>query len=390
MVDEAGVPRPELARWLAEAAAVPAGADVELLVDRATDWPADVRSAAEAFEVARAINELVAGARPLGPADLAQPGTSSMATVDTAELRARADSTVAAVTRVRDALAAAVGADATALRTALSAALLAGVVEAAPGDDAELTSRATAVAAELDHRLTAAGSAADDTARIQALLGKAFVVLPRLSMPAGNDVGRGFADGPARFANDVTAASAWLHRTADVRRNVERMQTVLVYAAAGGRPGTLGVAQLPFTAGERWVALPAEPGGAVAQGRTSIVAHALEAVEASGSVSGLFVDEWVEVVPNASEVTGIACNVDEPASHPPQSVLIAVTPPGEPHWGVDVLEAILLETLDLAHLRAVTPEQIAPNTELEQLLPALYFGLNLHGDTVSTDFTRAT
>ena len=85
----------------------------------------------------------------------------------------------------------------------------------------------------------------------------------------------------------------------------------------------------------------------------------------------------------------MACNIDEPAAQPPQAVLVAVTPPGEPRWGVDVLEAILLETLDLARLRAVTPEQLAPNTDLEQLLPALYFGLNLRGDTVSTDFTRA-
>ena len=162
-------------------------------------------------------------------------------------------------------------------------------------------------------------------------------------------------------------------------------------AAAGGRPGSLGVAQLPFSAGERWVALPAEPGGTVAQGRTSIVALSVDgAVQVGASLAGLFVDEWVEVVPNTAEVTGIACNVDEPASQPPQAVLIAVTPPGEPRWGVDVLEAILLETLDLAHLRAAGPEQIAPNSDLDQLLPALYVGLNLHGDTVSTDLTRLT
>jgi hypothetical protein len=257
--------------------------------------------------------------------------------------------------------------------------------------DAELGARAAAIVSELGGRLSAATSAADDTARIRAVLGAAFVVLPRLVVPAGGDLGRGFADGPGRFGDDTAAPSAWLHRAADVRRNVERLQTLLLYAAAGGRPGTLAVAQLPFSAGERWVALPAEPGGAVAQGRTSIVAHALGGtVDVGGSVAGLFVDEWVEVVPNATEVTGIACNVDEPASHPPQAVLIAVTPPGEPHWGVDVLEAILLETLDLAHLRAAAPEQIAPNSSLDQLLPALYLGLNLHGDTVSTDFRRVT
>ena len=83
------------------------------------------------------------------------------------------------------------------------------------------------------------------------------------------------------------------------------------------------------------------------------------------------------------------CNIDEPAAHPPHAILVAVAPPTEPHWGVDVLEAILLETLDAARLRAVTPEQLSSHSDLEQILPAMYIGLNLRNHTVSTDFTRA-
>jgi hypothetical protein len=94
-------------------------------------------------------------------------------------------------------------------------------------------------------------------------------------------------------------------------------------------------------------------------------------------------------VPSGQEITGVACNIDEPAAQPPQAVLVAVAPPLTARWGVDLLERILLETLDLAHLRAVSPELLAASTDVEQLLPALYFGLNLHDDTVSTDFTRA-
>jgi hypothetical protein len=71
-------------------------------------------------------------------------------------------------------------------------------------------------------------------------------------------------------------------------------------------------------------------------------------------------------------------------------VLLAVLPRGEARWGLDAMEAILVETLDLARLRAVAPEQMAPQTDLEHVLPALYFGLNLDNATVSTDFRRAT
>ena len=154
------------------------------------------------------------------------------------------------------------------------------------------------------------------------------------------------ADGDGRFGGDGSAPAAWMAQAATVRPAVERLETVALYAAAAGQPGELAVAQLPFTAGERWVALPAEPGRDVPSGRTSLVVHGPPALDLVAPFAGLFVDEWTEVVPGAREVTGVACNIDEPAAHPPQAILVAVAPPTEPRWGVDVLEAILLETLD--------------------------------------------
>lgn len=412
MVDETGRPRPELTAFLADRAlatkpaGVPAGVDVELALDRQPGWPGGVRGLAEVLEVARAINELLAGARPLSPRDLAMAGSAGTAVVDVAELRARADAVLRRVGTIHRALGRALaGGTPAALRSAVVQTLFIGVPDAVPalsvGDTEldELRTRATGIAADVARRLDAArqlaadfdaDAASDDdrrdheVARIRALLGGGFVVLPRV-VGVDGDVAASFADGAARFGGDRAAPGTWLHRVAPARRSVERLQTVMLYGAAS--PGALGVAQLPFTAGERWVALPATAGGAVPSGRTSIVAHG--AADLGQPVAGLFVDEWVELVPNATEITGLACNVDEPAAHPPQCVLIAVAPPQSPRWGVDLLESIVLETLDLARIRAVSPEQLASFTELEQVLPALYFGLNLRDDTVSTDFSRA-
>jgi hypothetical protein len=141
-------------------------------------------------------------------------------------------------------------------------------------------------------------------------------------------------------------------------------------------------------AGERWVALPTEAGTDVV-GRTSIVVHGPPALDLTVPFSGLLVDEWVEIVPGHREVTGVACNVDEPGAHPPQAILVAVAPPNEPRWGIDVLEAILVETLDLARLRAITPERLSAHSDVAQVLPAIYVGHNTLGHTVSTDFTTA-
>ena len=51
-----------------------------------------------------------------------------------------------------------------------------------------------------------------------------------------------------------------------------------------------------------------------------------------------------------------------------------------------LLEASIQETLDLAKLRTVDARLLTEHTNLDQILPALYFGLNPAGDTVSTDF----
>jgi hypothetical protein len=53
------------------------------------------------------------------------------------------------------------------------------------------------------------------------------------------------------------------------------------------------------------------------------------------------------------------------------------------------LESTLLETQQLARLRAADPQALAEIPEVSHFVPALYFGLNLSGDTVSTDFRRA-
>ena len=101
-------------------------------------------------------------------------------------------------------------------------------------------------------------------------------------------------------------------------------------------------------------------------------------------LAGLLIDEWVEVVPSANETTGIALQYDQPNAAPPQTILIAVPPELESPWTVWSLQQVLLETLDLARIRAVDPDAL---DEVGHYLPALYFACNTGGDTVSTDFT---
>lgn len=420
LVDESGAARPELERYLADRAlatrppGMRADARVKLVFERQSDWPANVTSFAEAFEVARAASAMLGNARALRDADLALPDAKVPPATDLAELRARADAAVKRLAVAHAALDRALGAegDGAGMGGALVQMLFFGFAESVPALStadtpdavAELRARAHSVAQQARRRLDearAADAAFDrttatpdaqrehDVARIRTVLGPAFVVLPRILRGEAGELGAAMNAGDARFGGDRLAPVAWLHRMAHVRRAIERLQTVLLYGEALGRATDLRVAQLPFAADERWIALPAAAGKPLPAGKLSLVAHTPEPLDAARPLVGLFVDEWVELVPSVTQTTGIAFNFDEPAAQPPQAILLAVLPRGESRWGLDVLEAILLETLDLARLRAVAPEQIGSATDLDEILPALYFGLNLDNATVSTDFRRA-
>jgi hypothetical protein len=146
---------------------------------------------------------------------------------------------------------------------------------------------------------------------------------------------------------------------------------------------------VPFSRGERWIALPTPPGGAVPPGKLSLVAHLPRPFRAAQPLAGLVVDDWVEVIPGGEVTTGVSFHFDAPGSRPPQAVLLAVAPPEAERWELESLEQTLLETLDLAHLRALDPHALAEDVILQRLLPAIYVSLNLEGDTLSTDFARA-
>jgi hypothetical protein len=171
-----------------------------------------------------------------------------------------------------------------------------------------------------------------------------------------------------------------------VRDGVARLNAALNYSEAlnTGEQLKLTVAQLPHRDNDRWVGLPLNAGQSLPGGRLSLVVQSATPVDARESLAGLLIDEWVEVVPNATETIGIALQYDQPNAAPPQSILIAVPPELESPWSVWSLQQVLLEALDLARIRAVDPDAL---DEVGHYLPALYFAFNLAGDTVSTDFT---
>jgi hypothetical protein len=243
----------------------------------------------------------------------------------------------------------------------------------------------------------AAGSLAGDTAAMERgaaeyhfavlreVFGPGFRVVPRLQPAAGPSLATAFGASNTLQGGDQFAALTWVQRLSRVREGAARLDTVLQYAdALSTFTGAFRVAQLPHVANEPWVALAPPAGKRMPSGRVSIVAHTPGAPYAGGWLAGLHVDEFTEVVPNATETTAVAFHADRPSARAPQAILLAVSPHADARaWDLETLANIVQETTDLATIRAVDVDALE---SIGHFVPALHFAVNLAGDTVSTDF----
>jgi hypothetical protein len=98
--------------------------------------------------------------------------------------------------------------------------------------------------------------------------------------------------------------------------------------------------------------------------------EALHADMADAKCCGLLIDEWIEVIPEREETSGIAFNYDQPDAEPPQSMLLVVPAVEKGKWKWDDLAYSILDTMDLYKARLVEPEQIDKSI-FTQVLPAV-------------------
>lgn len=346
------------------------------------------------LEVASSAYTLISKARPLDGDDLQPPQAATAPAVDLDDYADRAAAALAALRRTRDDLAAANTPEL--LGTALRDAADFGI--AAPLDTTP-PPLVSAVLAELDRRLVAADASAtpapgeDDAAQrarivrlFTAVFGPGFVPTVRFTLPDPAALRASLGDEDALTGGDPLAGATWSLRMSRLRDQLFQLGIALREAEAIGGQATPEprLAQLPHVAGQRWVGLPTE--GDLSEGVVSLALHG-DLGNLDRDLSGFLVDEWTEIVPNRHETTGIAFRYDPPDAAPPQAILLAVPPvDGEP-WTVGTLNQVLLETLDMAHLRACGPAELQP---IGQYLPAAVLAFNLVGDAVSTDLNPLT
>jgi len=367
---------------------------------------ADEVTLLELCDVARTLGEVVDGARALTARDLIVPGANdAIGAADDAELEARAVAVTPSFANARTVLSsqlqAAVAAEPPAslddLRSTLLAAVGLGVRTAVPAsfDDlaaearAGIFAQATATIAELDRRLAAAGGATTGLARLQALFGPELRIVPPFSPSNRAELDAAIANGPT-LVGDAYAPRRWFEGAARVRPHLAelRLATLAAEATSGNR-FELRIAQLPHSTPPRpWVggmidaAMSPPPAGAL-----SLALHRPVALPPGGPLAGLLLDEWAELIPAAVQETAYAVHHDAPGAEAAQCVLLAVPPDTKSNWQLSALIDILHETLDLAAIRALDPEDL---DHLGLFAPTTFLAANLAGDTVATHLTAQT
>jgi len=184
-------------------------------------------------------------------------------------------------------------------------------------------------------------------------------------------------------------------------------QAVLLGDALLGGGGLLGLGtwnepelapiQLPRRDGDSWLGMdfkidPQNP-VRINEDKLLFTAHYATGAMVGDNRCGLLLDEWTEVIPAEQETTGIAVNFDSPDAEPPQAMLLVVPPdktrqPQPGKWQYADLVAAIIETFDLARLRAVEPAHL-DHTAYAQLLPATVMSATREPITISTDLSIA-
>ncbi len=401
-------------------AGVPEDGGLQIIFDRSPEWRQEDISFPEFFDLAAAVRALIIASRALEPADLLLPEDPDPGTGDCTlgDLEQRAREAVKALQKVhrelQEAITSFAALDETAalrddsLEKLLSPLLCstwfgieAAVPEAAADRDVEyarrLLTRAQAVQKEFAEREEAVDSLmntfgdSETPSKInyykdllRAVFGPAFLVLPLIRSADAEALQRTLADDHPQEEDPFQAVKLF-QQAARVRTHLQRLYDMFMRAEAlnGQTYLELKIARL---------GLPHAADRPDANGGISLVVHNADYVkggtgaeEVKERVAGLFIDEWVEVIPNLEETTAVAFHFDEPGSRPPQAVLLALPPAGQRAWSLEALERTVLDTLKLAKIRGVDTDSLG---ELGHFLPALYFAYNVASDTVSSDFTR--
>jgi hypothetical protein len=214
------------------------------------------------------------------------------------------------------------------------------------------------------------------------LMGPAFKLLPQFTIRNSTELSTQLSLTTSQGLLRAAAPEAMSSWSQGVGRVRERMVTVdlleMLCDNFGQAMPAMTPVQLPFAldgggvAVDHWLGLPYPVGYAPTEDKLSLVLFNAAEVTSNPTAPkvAILVDEWVEIIPNRQETTGITFNYDQPDAKAPNTILLAVTPKVTGHWVWDDLVHTIEDTVELAKNRAVEPEHLE-DTVFGQILPGI-------------------
>jgi hypothetical protein len=253
-----------------------------------------------------------------------------------------------------------------------------------------LTAHATA--AKASDRVAALSAAA------KALVGEDVTLIPEFSLNSAQGdelqkaVGASVSGELFTYLEDVVGTDfpvdTWLYGVARVRDKVRRWEEIVMLAGAfGSAEPELTPAQLPFLAGDSWLALEFSPTTKLDTDRLLYTAHFAVPFDKTVNQCGLLLDEWSEIIPATEATTGVAFHYDRPNSEAPQTMLLVTPPEFRGAWQWQDLVDALNETLDLAKLRAVEPKDFE-SSPYARFLPATMMAVTTSQISISANLAH--
>jgi hypothetical protein len=203
------------------------------------------------------------------------------------------------------------------------------------------------------------------------LFGDDFQIVPTITLPAAAAQGVAnawkYSQTDKKLTQHLTATVGrrfpvddWLHGVARVRPKMNEWENALLLCEAFGTAASpeLTPLQIPYVNNESWLAMEFPPVPKVDGERLLYTANFAKAYVSLEPICGLLVDEWTEVIPEATQTTGVTFHFDRPNSEPPQCWLLAMPSRMDGAWTWEELVGAVNNALDCSKARAVEPAQV--------------------------------
>jgi hypothetical protein len=291
-----------------------------------------------------------------------------------------------------------------------TAAIKQTVVAQATTLSAKLTQALTSATALISHTAQTAGLTGTDKVNAdvkdylaagQQLMSASFNALPRFTLSNNAELKNAATFSASGKLTEFAAATSafpveeWIQSAARVQPKMDSLEKLVLYNDLHNKKDLgMEALQLPYmqdTGGpleDHWVAT-AYPDTFSWSGDKLSMAVIGNTGFAQSKYSGVLIDDWTESIPNTSEITGIAMNINQPNAMPPQSLLLAVPSQITGNWVWQDLMNILNETLTRAKMRAVEPDSI-DTTLYSPLIPCVLSAFSTAPVAFNANFLHAS